>query len=207
MTDTEQKRIEIPPTLILAGEINIQNSTELIKCLLEIDAVSCATNNFEPIDLFINSSGGDLYSSFAICDVLSMIKTPVRTIGLGQVASGAFMIFMSGKQGLRIATTNTQFMSHRYAIGYEATHANIKSQQPELDRVHDRIIDLYKKNTGLSKKVIDKDLLTEHDVWLTAEDCKTYNICDQVLDMSKIGKKVRKYEKPIKKSIKHPNRK
>lgn len=184
-----------PITLFLLGEINLASAGELARTLIDIENDNQENESFEPIQLIINSPGGDLYSSWMVCDIMATMQTPIHTYGLGQVASGGFMIFMNGTQGERKATTNTQFMSHRYSMAWEGTHANIKSQQPELDRLHQRIINHYRKNTGLSEKDIVKHLLTEHDVWLTADECKKFNVCDQVLDMNifpKITKKVKK---------------
>lgn len=171
-------------TLMLVGEININNCTELVRNLIEIENQNFEKGVFEPIQLMINTAGGDLYATWMVCDVMSMLKTPIETIGLGQVASGGFMIFMNGTKGMRIASSNTQFMSHRYSMAFDASHSNIKSQQPELDRIHERIVNHYKKNTGLSERKIMNRLLTEHDVWLTAEECKKYKICDIVIDMN-----------------------
>ncbi len=168
--------------LFLTGPIDVPVSTELAKNILEIDAKNKQLGTNVPIQLYINTPGGDLYSTWMLCDIISTINTPVQTVGLGQVASGGFLIFMNGTPGRRIATKNTQFMSHRYSMAFEANHANIVSQRPELDRIHDRIVSHYRKCTGLSIKDIEKYLLSEHDIWLTADQCQTYGVCDLVVD-------------------------
>jgi ATP-dependent Clp protease protease subunit len=168
--------------LFLTGMIETESITELSRVMLEIDTKNRLTGTMVPIQLFINTPGGDLYATWQMCDIMSTIMTPIQTVGLGQVASGGFIIFMNGTPGRRIATVNTQFMTHRYAMAFEATHANIVSQRPELDRIHSRIISHYKKCTGLSVKNIEKHLLTEHDVWLTAEECKELGVCDIIID-------------------------
>jgi ATP-dependent Clp protease protease subunit len=174
--------------IFLTGDVTIPLATEICKELISIEYRNNNTNKYPPVRLIINSAGGDLYATWMICDIMAGMKTPVQTYALGQVASGGFIIFMSGTKGLRMATNNTQFMSHRYSMSYEANHANIKSQQPELDRIHSRMIDHYKKCTDLSLKYIEKFLLTEHDVWLTAEKCQELGICDIIVDTSSKSK-------------------
>jgi ATP-dependent Clp protease protease subunit len=176
--------------LFLTGPIEPELCTELSKIMLEIDAKNISSGSRVPIQLYLNTPGGDLYSTWMLCDIMSTLQcTPVQTVGLGQVASGGFLIFMNGTPGMRIATTNTQFMSHRYIMAFEANHANIISQKPEWDRIHERIVKHYRKCTGLSVKDIEKHLLTEHDVWLTAEKCKEYKVCDIVVDTTGVPAK------------------
>lgn len=169
---------ELTDCLILADELKIDQASELVKRLLEIEHRNSQTGEYNKIQMIINSPGGDLYSAWMICDIMDQMKTPIETFGLGQVASAGIFIFMNGTKGLRKATVNTQFMSHRYSIGIQANHADLMAQRHELDRTHDRIVNHYMKCTGLSKTKIEQTLLTEHNVWLDAEECKKLNICD-----------------------------
>jgi ATP-dependent Clp protease protease subunit len=135
-----------------------------------------------PIELIINSPGGDLHASWMICDIMNSMQTPVQTMGLGQVASGGLLIFMNGIKGYRLATPTTNFMSHRFIASTEASHQDLKQQQYEWDRTHQRIIDHYRKCTGLPIKTIENELLPEHNVWMTAEDALRLKICDIIDD-------------------------
>lgn len=186
-------------TLFLVGEIKQDNAVELCNKMKVVETYNRMNNTAIPIELIINSPGGDLHSSWMICDIMNSMVTPVQTIGLGQVASGGFIIFMNGVKGYRLATPNTQFMSHRFIAGLEASHQDLKNQQVEWDRTHDRIIQHYKRCTGLSEKIIETDLLPEHNVWLTAEDCLKYKICD-IIDTKRYqpDEKLGKYKKPKK---------
>lgn len=178
----------INDTLFLTGEIKIDVATTLVQNMMSIEARNrdlenngiIQSNEYPILTIIINSPGGDLNAGWMICDLMDQMKTPIETFALGQAASAGLMIFMNGTKGLRKATPNTQIMSHRYSIGLEISHADIKSQMPELDRIHERIINHYIKCTGLSRKKILKELLTEHNVWLDATECKNLNICDVV---------------------------
>ena len=166
-------------TLLLTGEIEPGIASKIVKALMTIEAMNREANDYQPINLIINTPGGDLYSTWMICDVISMMKTPVHTLALGQVASGGFLIFMHG--AVRISTVNTQFMSHRFSMVNESSHSDMIAQRKEIDRIHQRIVDHYCRCSGLSEKEVEKHLLAEHDVWLSAEDCKKFNLCDVIL--------------------------
>ena len=69
------------------------------------------------LNLIICSPGGDLNASFAMVDVMRGSAIPIRTIGLGQIASAGLMIFIAGEKGQRILTPNTSILSHQYSWG------------------------------------------------------------------------------------------
>ena len=48
------------------------------------------------LNLIICSPGGDLNASFAMVDVMRGSAIPIRTVGLGQIASAGLMIFIAG---------------------------------------------------------------------------------------------------------------
>lgn len=191
--------------LFMVGEIKPDMATDLCFKLKSIETYNRLHQTMIPIELYINSPGGDLYSSWMICDIMDSMQTPIQTIGMGQVASGGLIVFMNGIKGWRTATPNTNFMSHRFIAGTEASHHDLKQQQVEWDRTHDRIIQHYKRCTGLSSKVIEKELLPEHNVWLSADDCLKLGICDIIenerfqpdekIPRRKISKKNKKIEK------------
>jgi ATP-dependent Clp protease protease subunit len=61
----------------------------------------------EMLNLIITSPGGDLNAAFALVDTMRGSAIPIRTIGLGQIASAGLLIFISGDKGQRILTPNT----------------------------------------------------------------------------------------------------
>jgi ATP-dependent Clp protease protease subunit len=170
------------PTILMTSEIEPKMASAIVQALLEFEAQNIQHGTKDPIQLLINSPGGDLYSTFMICDVMSSMITPVHTVGFGQIASGGILTFMNGTKGHRTCSVNTQFMSHRFMTTVEGSHTELKHQYPEFDRIHERIVRHYIKCTKLSQKVIEKNLLNDHNVWLSAAECLEYNICDNILD-------------------------
>ena len=50
-------------------------------------------NETEPVDMYIQSPGGEIEAGLAIYDIIKLMPYKVNTIGLGMVASmGAFML-------------------------------------------------------------------------------------------------------------------
>ena len=132
------------------------------------------------IQIVINSPGGDLNAAFAVIDVMNGCPFPVKTIGLGQIASAAFMIFISGTKGHRILTPNTSIMSHQYSWGSYGKEHELVGQAREFELTTERMINHYKKCTGLNEAKIRQYLLPATDVWLNAKEAKKLGICDKI---------------------------
>ncbi|MEC8830779.1 MAG: ATP-dependent Clp protease proteolytic subunit, partial [Bacteroidota bacterium] len=59
------------------------------------------------LTLGICSPGGDLNACFALVDIMKGSKIPIRTIGMGMIASCGLLMFISGTKGKRVLTPNT----------------------------------------------------------------------------------------------------
>ena len=132
------------------------------------------------LTLGICSPGGDLNACFALVDVMKGSKIPIRTIGMGMIASCGLLMFISGEKGRRILTPNTSILSHQYSWGTYGKEHELFAQVKEYDLTTERIINHYKKCTGLSEKDIRKYLLPPHDVWLSAKEAKKLGLCDKI---------------------------
>lgn len=195
-----EQKIEVPEywnIIFLAGEINEATSIDVSQKLLSIDMINKNLERPEPINLIINSGGGLLSSAWQICDMMDFIDSHVYTIGLGEIASAALMIFMNGKKGHRSVSSRCSIMSHQYSSGIVGKHSDLLAVRREQDFNHDKILKHYKETTGLSEKVILKNLLQEHDVWLSPEEAIKFNMADKVVYSKKQSKKVSNGRKTI----------
>ena len=132
------------------------------------------------LTLGICSPGGDLNACCALVDVMKGSKIPIRTIGMGMIASCGLLMFISGEKGRRILTPNTSILSHQYSWGTYGKEHELFAQVKEYDLTTERIVNHYKKCTGLSETDIRKYLLTPHDVWLSAKEAKKLGLCDKI---------------------------
>ena len=137
----------------------------------------------EMLNLIITSPGGDLNAAFALIDVMRGSAIPVRTIGLGQIASAGLMIFIAGEKGQRILTPNTSILSHQYSWGAIGKEHELFAQIKEFDLTTRKVIEHYKKCTGLADKKIREVLLPPQDVWLSPVEAKKLGLCDDVKEL------------------------
>lgn len=135
------------------------------------------------MNLLVCSPGGDLNAAFALIDIMRGSAIPIRTIGLGQIASAGLLIFISGDKGNRILTPNTSILSHQYSWGAFGKEHELFATVKEFDLTTKKMIAHYKKCTGLDEKHIREILLPPQDVWLSAQEAKKLGICDDVKDL------------------------
>ncbi len=162
---------------LLFDEITSQNCKDAIQWIIE-------TNFSEEkpaiMNLMICSPGGDLTAGFALIDVMRGSSIPIRTIGLGQIASAGLLIFIAGAKGQRVLTENTSILSHQWSTGSAGKEHELIAVVKEFDLTTGRMLHHYKKCSNLSEKDIRKILMPPQDVWLSAEEALGYGLCDVI---------------------------
>jgi ATP-dependent Clp protease protease subunit len=132
------------------------------------------------LKLMICSNGGDVPQAFALIDIMKSSKIPIHTIGLGVIASCGLMMFIAGEPGHRVLTPNTSILSHQYSWMSWGKEHELFAQVKEFELSTTRMIEHYKKGTGLAEEKIRQHLLPPEDVWLSAKEAKKLNLCDSV---------------------------
>jgi len=166
---------------LLMDEINYTSAKSTIDWIFESNF---SEERPELLNLIICSPGGDLNAAFAVIDVMRGSAIPIRTFGIGQIASAGLLIFIAGDKKMRILTPNTSILSHQYSWGAFGKEHELFAQIKEYDLTTKRMINHYRKCTGLPDKKIREVLLPPQDTWLSALEAKKLGICDYVKDLT-----------------------
>jgi ATP-dependent Clp protease protease subunit len=157
------------------------NTTKpVINCIIEKNLLPNSQRPKE-LTLVINSPGGQVHSAFALIDTMKGSAIPVKTVGLGMIASCGLLTFMSGQKGKRVITPNTSILSHQYSWGSVGKEHELFARVREFELSTARMIDHYKKCTGLSEKKVRDILLPPEDRWLSAKEAVKYGIADKIV--------------------------
>jgi len=167
--------------MLLMEEISLQSVKTAVEWIFEANFTE---ERPEMLNLIVTSPGGDLNAAFALIDVMRGSAIPIRTIGLGQIASAGLMIFIAGDKGMRILTPNTSILSHQYSWGAIGKEHELFATVKEFDLTTKKMIQHYKKSTGLSEAKIREVLLPPQDVWLSPQEAKKLGLCDDVKDLA-----------------------
>jgi len=165
-------------TFILNNEIESESIVQAIRWLIYENT----SDEEKELTIYINSTGGSLNDAFALIDLMRHSKHTIKTIGIGNVMSSAFLIFAAGTPGYRYIAKNASILCHQYSDELsEAKHHDIKSFAKECELTNQRMVDLLKECSGLSTSEIKRKLLPPSDVWLTPEEIVGFNIADHIL--------------------------
>lgn len=162
--------------LFLSEPVTAAVANRLIAELLLLDAV----NHEAPIDLYINSPGGNVLDGLAIIDTMQCIQAPVSTICVGQAASMAAWILAAGTKGLRFATPNAEVMIHQVAAAFSGEISDIRIHTQRVTQLQERLVRMLSEWTGRAVEQIQRDL--EREFFITGEEAKDYGIVDAILE-------------------------
>ncbi len=131
------------------------------------------------IHLYVNSPGGSVTATLAIYDTIQYIKADVRTICVGQAASGGALLLASGTKGKRMALPHARVLLHQPMGEVGGQASDIEIQAKEILRLKEELKQIFAKHTGQPLDVIGKD--TDRDFFMSAEDAKKYGIIDEII--------------------------
>ena len=166
---------------LLMEEISLSSCKTVVEWIFEANFTE---ERPDMLNLIITSPGGGLNAAFAVIDTMRGSAIPVRTIGLGQIASAGLMIFIAGDKGKRILTPNTSILSHQYTWGAFGKEHELFATVKEFDLTTKKMIAHYKRCTGLSEAKIREILLPPQDMWLSPQEAKKLGICDDIKELS-----------------------
>jgi ATP-dependent Clp protease protease subunit len=105
----------------------------------------------------------------------------VRTIGIGNIMSSAFLIFAAGDKGERYVAKNTSIMCHQFTESIDEKYHDIKAALKETENCNKRMVDILTEATGLASSKVKAKLLPPSDVYMTAEELLGYGVADHIL--------------------------
>jgi ATP-dependent Clp protease protease subunit len=163
--------------IMLSSSIDARTAERIVTQLLILEAES----ESEPIQLFINSPGGEIYSGFSIFDMIRFIKPPVLTIVNGLAASMGSIIALAAPPERRLALPNSKFLIHQPLISgmVQGSATEIEIHAQEMLAAKARIVEVYQEATGKSEAEIREDIDRDH--WLSAPEAKAYGLISRIV--------------------------
>ncbi len=163
--------------VFLGTPINDQISNLIVAQLLYLSSEDPES----PIQMYINSPGGQVYAGMAIYDTMQMIPNPISTLAVGMTASFGTVLLTAGTKGQRYALPHATIHMHQPLGGAQGQASDIEIQAKEILRLKSRLNEILSLHTGQSIETIEKD--TERDFYLTAQQAVEYGIVDQVMEI------------------------
>jgi len=169
--------------IFLDGVLDDETSNNIVGLLYLLDGDKSAKN--KEIQIWINSPGGILSGFFAIYDMMNWVKSPIHTIGMGEVASAASMLLSAGTPGHRSLMPNCRVMIHdvQLSTSGNSSHKDFRITVKEIGKLHDRVADLLARHTQTKISKVKKDI--EDDKYMSAEEAIEYGLADNIFKYRK----------------------
>jgi len=161
--------------IYLSGNVDEDKAKDVIEKLLELQTA----DPLEEITMVINCGGGEIYSMFAITDMMDIMYAPIRTICLGSAMSAAAFIFTCGTKGLRFMTQHSSLMMHQVSGGAFGTTKDINVQVAEIKFLQEEMIKEISKRSELSYDQIKE--LIDRDCFIRPQQAIDYGFCDGII--------------------------
>lgn len=163
----EQKRV-----VRLQGKISDAVADDVINKLLYWNRVDSGKD----IYLYIDSPGGSVTAGMAIYDTMRFVKAKVVTVNVNLAASMASFILAAGTKGKRFSLPHARIMIHQ-AKG-DITKKSTDDKKI-IEGIQITLNEILARNTGKSVEQVNAD--TMNDLWMSADEAKTYGIVDFVI--------------------------
>lgn len=162
-------------TILIYGEIDMAVAQDVTKRLLVMDAESQ-----DEIRIFINSPGGHVESGDTIFDMIRFVKSPVKVIGTGWVASAGALIYAAADLDNRYSLPNTRFLLHQPAGGMSGQASDIAIEAQEIIKMRRRLNEIFARQTGQSIEKVEED--TDRNFWMSAAQAKDYGLVGHIVE-------------------------
>jgi len=156
--------------------INDQIANLTVAQLLYLESESSE----KPIQMYVNSPGGVIYSGLGVYDTMQYVGAPVATICVGVAASMGAVLVAAGEEGQRACLPNSRIMIHQPMGGAEGQATDIEIQAEEIGWLKERLYEILAHHTDQPFEQIEDD--ADRNYWMSAEEAQEYGLVDNLLN-------------------------
>lgn len=167
--------------VFVEGEINQEKACLFIKQILLL----CKEDSSKPIDVLINSPGGEISSGLLMYDCIQSCKTSIRMYCMGTAYSMGALLFASGNHG-RYMFPHSELMLHEPLLGSRVggNASSIRSISDSLMDTRNKMNQILAKHTGRSVKEIEEATCFDH--YFSPEESMDFGLADEIVNFDKL---------------------
>ncbi|MGS0745565.1 head maturation protease, ClpP-related [Syntrophomonas erecta subsp. sporosyntropha] len=147
--------------------------------------------NGGPLDVYINSGGGDIFAGSEIYYELSAYKGEVNIHVVGFAASAASVVACAGKSDI---SPTAMFMVHNVSGGARGDYHVMDKSSSILQTANRSIAAAYMVKTGMSEQEVLA--MMDKETWLTAQQAVDKGLIDKIAENQNL-KLVAAYQTPL----------
>jgi ATP-dependent Clp protease protease subunit len=133
----------------------------------------------EPVNIVINSDGGDVYEALGMIDFIQSLNVKVNTICRGRAMSAAALLLCSGT-GVRAASKNSTIMFHEMSSGIYGKSSDMKANVQHMEKLEDILVSIMSENSKKDRKFWKET--TIKDYYLSPEEALQLGVIDSIIE-------------------------
>lgn len=168
--------------IFLNEEVNPDSIFKVIYWLDRISEIDKKIGNKDPIEIIIDTYGGDAYSTLALCSKMkSMINSGYEIITVVQTTafSAGFWILSCGSK--RKAYANSRIMVHASMGGIRGRHQDMIDDLEEAQEIWNRLKKITTDNTKITNKRMEELKKCKFDLYFWGDEALEYGVVDIIL--------------------------
>ena len=138
-----------------------------------------------PVNLRINSLGGDVFNGMAIYNVLKKRQNKTTVYIEGIAASIATIIALGADEV--VMSENSLFMIHNAWGGTMGDAKDMRKSAQTLEKISQELTEIYVKKTGLAYEAVS--IMMDEETWLNAQEAYDLGFVDSISDSIKVAAK------------------
>lgn len=147
------------------------------KVISEYRAALRTSTSKQPIDLYINSTGGDTYAGLGLYDLFAASRRAVRGIVHGRAQSMAAIVLQACKT--RCISKHSNIMLHLQTVSVKANVIDARATLDEFARLDQIMIAIIATRTGRLSEEIQR--LMAQDAHFDAREAHEFGLVDCVV--------------------------
>lgn len=176
-----ESRLMANRKVFIEGEIDANTACDFVKKVMLLNT----EDTQKPIDVLINSTGGEINSGMLMYDVIQASKAPIRMFCIGKAYSMGAVLFACGNHG-RYILPHGELMIHEPLLGNRVAgnSSSIKSISDSLLETKNKMNRILAKHTGKTEEEVEK--ATCYDHYFSPEESIEFGLCDEIVGFDKI---------------------
>lgn len=164
-------------TLFVGRFLDDEAANQLIASLIWLQG----QNDKDPITLYFNVPGCIMKPSFAVYDVMTRMKCPLRTVNAGLTVGMGALLCAVGTPGERYSLPNSRFLVGKTGLedGFQGQSVDIGHAVRDVMNDNVKFAGELARLTGNPLEKINNDL--KRDFYLTAAEAAAYGVVDKVM--------------------------
>lgn len=133
----------------------------------------------DPINIIINSDGGDVYEALGMIDYIQSLNVKVNTICRGRAMSAAALLLCAGT-GVRAVSKNSTIMFHEMSSGIYGKSSDMKANVQHMEKLEEILVSIMSDNSKKDGKFWKEK--TIKDYYLSPEEALELGVIDSIIE-------------------------